>query len=91
MGNISYRIGTESSNEQIREVIHADKDLLESFERFQKHLSDNVVSLKKTPAVLGPWLKMNSKKERFFGKFSRQANKLLTRDYRKPFIVPQQV
>ena len=91
MGNISYRIGTESSNEQIREDIHADKELLESFERFQNHLSANLVSLKKTPAVLGPWLKMNSKKERFFGKFSRQANKLLTRDYRKQFIVPQQV
>lgn len=91
MGNISYRIGTESSNEQIMEVIKGDKDSLESFERFQNHLSANGVSLKTTPAVLGPWLKMNSKKERFFGKFSKQANKLLARDYRKPFIVPEQV
>lgn len=91
IGNISYRIGTESSSEQIREVIQGDKDSLEAFERFQKHLSANVVSLKNTLAVLGPWLKINSKKERFFSKFSRQANKLLTRDYRKPFIVPEQV
>jgi hypothetical protein len=91
MGNISYRIGTESSNEQIMEVIKGDKDTLESFERFQSHLSANGVSLKTTPAVLGPWLKMNSKKERFFGKFLKQANKLLARDYRKPFIVPEQV
>ncbi|NQT01702.1 MAG: Gfo/Idh/MocA family oxidoreductase [Planctomycetes bacterium] len=91
MGNISYRIGTESPNEQIREVIRGDKDTLEAFERFQDHLSANGVNLNKAPAVLGPWLRMNSKKERFFGKFSRRANKLLTRDYRKPFIVPEQV
>jgi hypothetical protein len=91
MGNISYRIGAESSNEQIREVIQGDKDSLEAFKRLQKHLSANGVSLKKTPAVLGPWLKMNSRRERFFGKFSRRANKLLTRDYRKPFIVPEQI
>ncbi|MCP4258427.1 MAG: Gfo/Idh/MocA family oxidoreductase [Planctomycetes bacterium] len=91
MGNISYRIGKETSNEQIKEVIRGDKDSLEAFERFQAHLSVNGVSLKKTPAILGPWLKMNSRKERFFGKFSRKANKLLTRDYRKPFVVPNQV
>ena len=30
-------------------------------------------------------------KERFFGKLSKRANKLLTRDYRKPFVVPKQV
>jgi hypothetical protein len=34
---------------------------------------------------------MNSKKEMFFGKFSRQANKFIKRDYLKPFNVPEQV
>ena len=91
IGNISYRIGAESSNDKIREVIQGDKDSLEAFERFQIHLAANGVSLKRTPAVLGPWLKMNSRKEMFFGKFSRQANILLTRNYRKPFVVPEQV
>ncbi len=91
MGNISYRIGAESENEQIRGVIRGDKDSLEAFERFQCHLAANGVNLKQTPAVLGPWLKMNSRKEKFFGKFSKRANRLLTRDYRKPFIVPEKV
>jgi predicted dehydrogenase len=91
MGNISYRIGKESSNEEIREVIQGDKDSLEAFERFQDHLSDNGVDLKKTPAVLGPWIKMDSKKENFFGEFKRQANRLLKRNYRKPFVVPNRV
>jgi len=34
---------------------------------------------------------MDSSEERFIGKFSKRANKLLTRDYRKPFVVPEQV
>ncbi|UCE48449.1 MAG: hypothetical protein JSW47_22995, partial [Phycisphaerales bacterium] len=91
MGNISHRIGEESSNEQIREVIKGDRDSLEAFERFESHLAANGVDLTKTPAVLGPWLRMDSSKEKFFGQFSERANELLTRDYRKPFVVPQQV
>ena len=91
MGNISYRIGAESENEQIREVIRGDKDSLEAFERFQCHLTANGVNLKQTPAVLGPWLMMNSRKENFFGNFSKRANIILARDYRKPFIIPEKV
>lgn len=91
MGNISHRIGAESSSEQIRGVIKGDKDSLEAFERFESHLRANGVNLIKTPTVLGPWLKMDSSRERFFGKFSKRANTLLTRDYRRPFVVPEQV
>ena len=91
MGNISHRIGVESSNEKILEIIKGNKDYLESFERFKNHLFANGVNLRKTPAVLGPWLKMNSSKERFFGMYSKRANDLLTRDYRKPFVVPNNV
>jgi predicted dehydrogenase len=91
MGNISYRLGKESSSEEIKEVIRGDKDSLEAFGRFEGHLAANGVNLKDTPAVLGPWLKMNPAKERFFGKFSGRANQLLTRRYRKPFVVPENV
>jgi predicted dehydrogenase len=91
MGNISYRIGKESSNEQIREVIQGDKDSMEAFGRFQDHLSANGVDLKKTPAVLGPWIKMNSNKEKFSGNFKKRANELLKRKYRKPFVIPNKV
>jgi hypothetical protein len=54
-------------------------------------LAANGVSLKKTHAVLGPWLRMDSSKEKFFGRFSERSNQLLMRDYRKPFVVPEQV
>jgi predicted dehydrogenase len=91
MGNISYRVGRESSNEEIKEIIRGDKDSLEALGRFERHLAANGVNLKETPAVLGPWLKMNSAQERFFGKFSGRANQFLKRDYRKPFVVPENV
>ncbi len=95
MGNISYRIGQLSSPEEIREVIKAEPQATETFERFQKHLFVNRIDLSKTRAVLGPWLEMDSQKEKFVGggKFgtTRWANELLTRDYREPFVVPEKV
>ena len=90
MANISYRIGTESNPEQIREAMKSNKEVLETFERFEKHLSANKVDIKKTPAVLGPWLEMDSAKEKFIGEFAEQANKLVKRSYREPFVVPEQ-
>jgi hypothetical protein len=91
MGNISHRIGKESSNEEINEIIKGDKDYLESYNRFKKHLFANDVNLRRTPAVLGPWIKMDSKTERFFGMYSKRANEFLSRNYRKPFIVPDHI
>ncbi|UCF17192.1 MAG: hypothetical protein JSW59_06980 [Phycisphaerales bacterium] len=91
MGNISYRLGAESENDQIKEAIKGDKDSLEALGRFKDHLAANGVNLKETPAVLGPWLRMDSRKGKFRGSFARRANRLLGRDYRDPFVVPEQV
>ncbi|MBM3334899.1 Gfo/Idh/MocA family oxidoreductase [Candidatus Sumerlaeota bacterium] len=91
MGNISFRVGRESPSEQIREAVQGEKDLLDAFERLQAHLDANEIDLKKTPVRLGAWLTMDPANERFMGPFSEQANKLLSRDYRKPFVVPENV
>lgn len=92
MGNISYRLGAKTTPEQIKEVLQGDKETLETFERFQEHLFANWVDLSKTQAVLGPWLKMDSAKEKFVGEWpTHWANKLLRRSYRKPFVVPEKV
>ncbi|MGK0199547.1 MAG: hypothetical protein ACI91J_002833, partial [Yoonia sp.] len=45
------------------------------------------VSIDKEKLALGPALKMNPKTERFTN--NDAANKLLTREYRKPFVVPE--
>jgi hypothetical protein len=34
---------------------------------------------------------MEPKEERFVGAFSERANQLLTRDYRRPYVVPEKV
>jgi len=88
-GNISYRLGQQSSPERVRERIKGDKEALEAFERFSEHLAANGVDLQSTRATIGPMLKMDPATERFKG--SRAANALLTREYRAPFLVPHNV
>lgn len=91
LGNVSYRLGKTASPDEIMEVVKGDKEMLDSFERFREHLSANGVNLQETPAILGPHLTIDIETEKFVGQFSDQANALATRNYREPFIVPQQV
>jgi predicted dehydrogenase len=95
MGNISHRIGQLSSPDEIQEAIKAEPNAEETFERFREHLFANWVDISKTRAVLGPWLQMDTRKEKFVGDgrfgITRWANELLRRDYREPFVVPEKV
>jgi len=94
MANISYRLGKAASAEAIREAIKdRGNEAVETFERFRDHLAANGVDWSKTEAVLGPWLEMDSEKEEFVGNSEvvSQANELLTRRYREPFVVPDKV
>jgi len=61
-------------------------DVLETFERTRKHLTENNVDLEKSKLTLGQGLRIDSEKERFFDNSSADA--LLTREYRKPFVLP---
>ncbi len=91
MGNISHRIGRESSPEEIAESLKDVKGAGETIDRFEEHLERNSISLKSNRAVRGPWLQMDSVHERFTGQFGHRANELLSREYRPPFIVPDVV
>jgi predicted dehydrogenase len=88
-GNISYRLGSKKSPDEIREQIKGDKLADEAFGRFQEHLRANNVNLDMTKATLGMHLKMDAGKERFIG--DKEANALLRREYRTPFVVPEKV
>ena len=55
----------------------------------QHHLEANGVDLSKTAVSLGEFLKMNPREQTFTN--NTQANQLLAREYRKPFIMPQTV
>jgi predicted dehydrogenase len=87
--NISYRLGKTQSPEEIRDAIKGNKDLSEMLGRMEEHLAANKVDLKTTPAKLGATLTMDPKTEKFVD--NAEANKLLTREYRKPFVVPEKV
>ncbi|MBM3858684.1 MAG: Gfo/Idh/MocA family oxidoreductase [Verrucomicrobia bacterium] len=87
--NISYRVGKQASPGQILEQIKGNRDAAETFGRFKEHLAANDVNIDTTKAVIGPWLKMNPKTERFDD--NKAANELLTRKYRAPFVVPAKV
>jgi len=91
MANISHRLGKETPPGQIRETIRGDKIFAKSFDRIAAHLDANGVDLKKTPATLGPMLEFDPGTERFTGEFSKKANKQVSRNYRKPFVVPERV
>ncbi len=88
-GNISYCLGTRRAPEAIREEIQGNRDAAATFDRMREHLAANDVDLDRVRAALGPVLKMDPKSERFYG--NDIANELLTRNYRKPFVVPAQV
>ena len=88
-GNISYRLGRPLPPAAIRDATQGDRDLAESLGRMEEHLGANQVDLRQTPLLLGAALPMNPKTERFTN--SHHANHLLTREYRKPFVVPERV
>ena len=89
VGNISHRLGAHRSPDEIREAIQDDKEAAESFGRMMEHVRANEVDLQETPLSLGVHLRMNPRTERF--RRNREANAMLTRDYRKPYVVPENV
>ena len=88
-GNISYRLGTKKSPDEIKEAIKDDKGMVESWNRMAEHLAANDVDITTDKVTLGVPLKMNTQTEKFIG--NDKANALLTRNYRAPYIVPEKV
>lgn len=88
-GNISYRLGRKSSVNEMRERIQGLRGAEETLGRMVEHLQANGVSLTENQLVLGDYLEMNPKTERFLN--HREADALLTRHYRRPFVVPERV
>ena len=83
--NISYRLGTKQPPGAILEKVKADKNAAESYGTMVEHLAKNGVDVAKDHLTLGEFLTMDPKTEKFIG--NAEADKLLTRDYRKPYVV----
>jgi len=94
VANISQQLGRPASDAEIKrqlEGLKTNDDVLETFEGIQKHLAENRFDLEKRrikfgPLTLGPWLAIDPDTETFPD--SPAAAAMLTREYRKPFVVP---
>ena len=89
MGNVSHRLGTSRSQEEIRAAIRSQPAALESFERMNAHVAANGVDLAKTPLTFGPSLAMNPETESFIE--DEAAKRMERRDDREGFEVPELV
>ena len=88
-GNISYRLGARKAPGEIKEALQDNKYLAEAFDRMAGHLEANGVDITKDNVQLGVPLKFDPQAERFADNAS--ANAMLSRNYRAPFVVPEQV
>ena len=88
-GNISYRLGQAADREKLDTAVEKEVGGKDALERMVEHLKGNNVSLDDYPLTLGPKLVMNPKTERF--PENAEANRLLTRKYRSPYVVPENV
>jgi len=89
MGNISYRLAQEMTVIDLKKrlaEIKSNENALETFDRVTAHLTANGVNIDSTKLRVGPELVFDPASETFTG--NEAANKLLTREYRKPFVVP---
>ena len=91
LGNVSYRLGSDQPFSKKPACLGNDDRVLESLEMIKKNLVGAGVKLDETEYCLGPVLNIDPKAERFVGDHAEAANKLLTREYRKGFVVPDNV
>jgi predicted dehydrogenase len=88
LANISWLVGRRSPNEKIKKAASANEVLAESTGRMLAHLEANEV---KEAVTLGAMLEFDPESEKFTGENRIAANKHLSRLYRKPFVVPEEI
>jgi hypothetical protein len=89
LGNISYRLGEEVAASQVAGRLtgfNSRDNNVATLDRTLSHLRNNQVDLDKARIRVGAPLAVNPATETFMA--NDTANSLLTRAYRKPFVVP---
>lgn len=87
VGNISYRLGSLESLSALETQLAKDPEGLETTKRFAEHLKANGVDLTGNKIQVGPLLKILPN-ETFTGPRSEEANAMLSREYRAPYLLP---
>ncbi len=86
LANVSYRLGEKVPFNPRTKAFGDDKNACQELERMEEHLKDNGVKLSETKCQVGRRLEVDARAEKIVG--DAEANKMLTRRYRKPFAVP---
>jgi predicted dehydrogenase len=90
LANISYRLGTSVPFDTRTKAFGDNKEAYETLARMEEHLTrDNGLKLDGQSYRLGRKLTVDAKAESFVD--CPEANALLTRAYRKPFVVPEKI
>ncbi|WP_437192211.1 Gfo/Idh/MocA family protein [Planctomicrobium sp. SH527] len=89
MGNISHRLGEQVVLGEAIEKIQSNPIFGDAGNRLAEHLKLNDLSTDSLKIGLGAALTFDPEKQVF--PESKAANELLTRNYRKPFVVPENV
>ncbi len=89
LGNISYRMGNEVPFGEDSEALGDDKIVRDSVKTVLENTKAIGLDPSRSTYRLGPKLWFNPETEKFVD--NQAANELLTRPYRKPFVVPKQV
>jgi len=90
LGNISYRLGKPVPFSHTPDAIGANEQVAESFETIKANVKTALgMDLGRATYQLGPVLQIDPQAEKFIG--NAEADKLLTREYREPFVVPKEV
>ncbi|MCX5646221.1 MAG: Gfo/Idh/MocA family oxidoreductase [Phycisphaerae bacterium] len=90
LGNVSYRLGEQVAGTTKPDVLGKHEEIAKSWERVSETVKGAIgLDISKNTYQLGPMLTFDPKAEKFVG--NAKADALLTRPYRKPFVVPEQV
>ena len=88
IGNISWRLGRKATPAELRVELgqlQVHENVLETLDRTVQHLRDNKVDPEKSQLTLGSLLQLDPAREAFVN--NPKANALLSREYRRPFVV----
>ena len=94
LANVSYRLGTNVAFNPRTRVFADNRDATDALERMETHLSaaapaGNGLQLNNLQCHVGVKLNINANNETITG--NDAANRLLFREYRAPFVVPERV
>jgi predicted dehydrogenase len=91
LANISYQLGTNVAFTPRTRAFGENRDAVETLERLEAHLSGapHNLTLADMRLKVGPLLQVQAATENFNG--NAEANRLLTRQYREGFVVPDRV